>query len=179
MELWVWTDADWNGDPNSSRSTSGLFVELASPTPGRTFPLVWRSVLQTTTGSSSAETETVSLSAGLRQEGLPIQELLEVLIGKRLRIKCRVDNTQAIAAAKKGYSKRLRHLSRTQRVSIGVLNDMVEDPDMCVDVDYVPTMEQKGDIFTKALLPAAFIRARAMSSMKEYRAKTDPVKVEL
>ena len=37
------------------------------------------------------------------------------------------DNTQAIAAAKKGYSKQLRHLSRTHPVSLGVLHELTED----------------------------------------------------
>ena len=102
LEIRVWTDADWNGDPNTSKSTSGLFIELVAPKSGRTFPLIWKTGLQTSTGTSSAETETVSLATGLRQEGLPIQELLEVLIGRRLWLRCKVDNTQAIAAAKKG-----------------------------------------------------------------------------
>ena len=35
----VWPDADWNGDPHTTRSTSGLFVELRGAKPGNCFPL--------------------------------------------------------------------------------------------------------------------------------------------
>jgi hypothetical protein len=167
LELRVWTDADWNGNPNTTKSTSGLYIELFSPTSGHEFPIVWRTALQTSTASSSAESETVSLSTGLRQEALPIQELLEMLLGKKLWIMCKVDNTQALAAAKKGYSKRLRHLGRTQRVSLGVLNELIEDADMKVQMNYASTTEQKADIFTKAMQPAAFIKARSLISMAE------------
>jgi hypothetical protein len=169
LELRVWTDADWNGNPNTSRSTSGLYIELFSPASGHTFPLVWRTALQTSTASSSAESETVSLSTGLRQEALPIQELFETLLGSKLWVMCKVDNTQALAAAKKGYSKRLRHLGRTQRVSLGFLNELIEDPDLRVCMEYASTTEQKADIFTKAMHPSAFVKARALISMRECR----------
>jgi hypothetical protein len=167
LELRVWTDADWNGNPNTSRSTSGLYIELFSPASGHCFPIVWRTALQTSTASSSAESETVSLSTGLRQEALPIQELFQTLLGSKLWLMCKVDNTQALAAAKKGYSKRLRHLGRTQRVSLGFLNELIVDPDLRVRMDYASTLEQKADIFTKAMQPAAFIKARALISMSE------------
>ena len=159
LELLVWPDADWNGDANTSKSTGGLFIELHSPSSGHSFPIIWKSALQTTTASSSAESETVNLSTTLRQEALPVQEMFEALLGKRLMIRCKVDNTQAIAAVKKGYSKRLRHLNRMHRVSLGVINELLEDKQAAVEVGFVPTAEQKGDIFTKALLPSAFVRA--------------------
>ena len=81
LKINVWPDADWNGDDSTTKSASGLFVELRSPSSGRTFPLLWNTSLQTATASSSAESETVSLSAGLRQEALPVQELFEVFLG--------------------------------------------------------------------------------------------------
>ena len=80
---------------------------------------------------------------------------------------CCVDNTQAIAAAKKGYSKRLRHLGRTQRVSIGFLNDCIEDGELQISIIYVPTKEQKADVFTKAMTPGNFIEARRLIDMVE------------
>jgi hypothetical protein len=167
LEIRVWTDADWNGNPNTSRSTSGLYIELFSPSSGHAFPIVWRTALQTSTASSSAESETVSLSTGLRQEALPIQELFEKLLGTKLWLMCKVDNTQALAAAKKGYSKKLRHLGRTQRVSLGFLNELIEDSDLKVSMDYASTTEQKADIFTKSMQPAAFVKARGLISMIE------------
>ena len=66
-------------------------------------------------------------------------------------IRCRVDNTQAISAVEKGYSKKLRPLPRTQRVCIGSLNELVSDPENHVCVEHCVTKEMKADIFTKAM----------------------------
>ena len=60
-----------------------------------------------------------------------------------------------MAAVKKGYSKRLRHWARTQRVSVGFIDELIEDA-----VTVVLSAEQKADIFTKALLAAPFSKAR-------------------
>ena len=82
---------------------------------------------------------------------------MEAMLGKRVPLKLRVDNTQVIAGVKKGYSKRLRHLQRTHRVSIGVMHDLTTDPQMLVEVEYVNTLLQKAGIFTEALFPACFV----------------------
>eukprot|EP00974_Lingulodinium_polyedra_P096367 9341904-Lingulodinium_polyedra.AAC.1 len=36
--LLVYSDADWNGDPETSKSVSGWWIELFAPTSGRSFP---------------------------------------------------------------------------------------------------------------------------------------------
>ena len=164
-----YSDADWNGDGSTSKSTDGVWVELASPSSGRFFQIVWRSSLQKFTASASAESETAGASKGMRQEGIPVQILMEEMLGKRLVLRCLIDNTQTIQAIKSGYSKRLRHLSRTHRVSIGALHDMATDPDMMIKVEHVPTTEQKADIFTKALQPASFQKAVAMLGLQSTR----------
>ena len=84
---------------------------------------------------------------------------MDEFLGRRVQLNLEVDNTQAIAAIRKGYSKRLRHLARTHRVSIGVLNELACHPDMMVAVTHVTTDLQKADIMTKALTPAAFAKA--------------------
>ena len=162
LEIILYTDADWNGDASTSKSTSGMWVELRSEKTGNCWPAAWATSKQTATSSSTCEAETVSLSSGLRKEALPIQLLLETFLGKRLQVRCLVDNTQAIAAVKRGYSKKLRHLPRTQRVTVGVLHECCEDPEMCVSVEHCPTKDMKADIFTKALNPAMYVNARDM-----------------
>ena len=77
----VWPDADWNGDPSTTRSTSGLFVELRGRQSEHTFPLTWKVSNQTATSSSSAESETVSASVAIRGAALPIQALVEDMLG--------------------------------------------------------------------------------------------------
>ena len=85
---------------------------------------------------------------------------MEMFLGRRLIIRTRVDNTQAISAAKKGYSKRLRYLQRTHRVSIGAIHDLLEDAEQKVVVEHVESACQKGDMFTKPLPPGPFADAR-------------------
>ena len=68
--------------------------------------------------------------------------------------------TQAVAAARKGYSKRLRCLRRTHRCSIGALHEIYNDPEAAMDLIYIETAKQKGDFFTKALGATAFVLGR-------------------
>ena len=133
---------------------------------GDTFPLTWKVSHQTATASSSAESETVSASSAVRHVGLPIQTLLQALLGVLVPIRCSIDNTQAVAAIKKGYSKRLRCLSRTHRCSIGAMNEIYEDPEAALDVEYAPTATHKGGFFTKALNPTPFQQARERIGMR-------------
>ena len=69
---------------------------------------------------------------------------MDELLGQRVTLNLKVDNTQAVAAIKKAYSKRLRHLQRTHRVSIGVLHELASNPDMMVVVSHVSTDLQTG-----------------------------------
>ena len=45
-------------------------------------------------------------------------------MGLAVDILALVDNTQAILAVERGYSKKLQHLGRTHRCSIAVLNEL-------------------------------------------------------
>ena len=118
-------------------------------------PLSWGVSQQTCTASSTAEAETVAFSHALRREAMPLQMLLEAILAQHVRIICRVDNTQTIAAVRKGYSPSLRHLARLQRASLGQVHDFVTEPppEGCGHVVLLHrgTDEHKRDIFTKAL----------------------------
>ena len=63
-EIIAWPDADLAGDHNSSRSTSGRFIEVVGP--GTRVALHWASHKQGSTSHSTPEAETVSLSDCLR-----------------------------------------------------------------------------------------------------------------
>ena len=66
LQLELSTDADWNGDACTTRSVSGMHLELVNPKSGNVFPLAWRSSGQSGTSCSTAESEMVGLSYGLR-----------------------------------------------------------------------------------------------------------------
>ena len=78
-------------------------------------------------------------------------------------IEGRVDNTQALAAVHRGYSKKLRFLERTQKVSIGAVHELIESG--TITAVYAETSTHRGDGFTKALVPAKFLVARSLMSM--------------
>ena len=87
------------------------------------------------------------------------------MLGKRLDINMNIDNSQALIAIEKGYSKKLRHLARTQRVCIGLLNELLHDPEMQFSASHCPTAEMKGDLFTKSLNTQKFENALTMIRM--------------
>ena len=123
-ELHCYPDADLAGDHSSTRSTSGLWLELVSADGERAWPIAWSSKKQTATASSTCEAEMLSLSSGLRKEALPSLTLLELLLGRSLRLVTFEDNTATISCVKSGYSPALRHMQRTARVSLGFLNEV-------------------------------------------------------
>ena len=92
---------------------------------------------------------------------------MEELLGKRLEIIHHIDNLQTISAIEKGYSKKLRHLQRTQRVGIGLLHDCANDEELKMTVQHCPTDKQKADVFTKALSTVKFVTALGMLNLRE------------
>ena len=81
---------------------------------------------------------------------------------QHVHVVCRIDNLQTIQCVAKGYSKKLRHLPRTQRICLGVLHEMLADPDMRVSMEHCPTLSMKADVFTKTLNGAKYRTALDM-----------------
>ena len=79
---------------------------------------------QTSTAAHTQEAETVSLSDCLRDEALPLQNLMQAVLRRSLPVVFAEDNQACIQAVHKGYSPSLRHLVRTQRVSLGALHEV-------------------------------------------------------
>lgn len=163
VELHAWPDADLAGSRDHTRSTSGLWLELLAPgcdegSPKFQWPLMWHSRKQGVTAASTCESETISLSVALRREALPAQELLSVALGRPVLLVVHEDNEQCISAVRKRFSPALRHLGRTQRISLGVLHEsLCGRSDACLR--HSATAEHKGDLFTKALDANAFYNA--------------------
>ena len=59
VQLVMWSDADWAGDPEDTKSTFGLLLELINPNNGRRWPISWAVRRQGSTSNSTAEAETV------------------------------------------------------------------------------------------------------------------------
>eukprot|EP00971_Amphidinium_carterae_P246199 4889689-Amphidinium_carterae.1 len=99
MELVVWSDADLCGDPDETKSTSGCWIELSGQ--GFSWPIAWSSKKQGSTSHSTCESETVALNHAMREEALPLHELICMIIGSRVGLVCKEDNEQTIAAVRR------------------------------------------------------------------------------
>ena len=182
VEIHVYPDADLGGDGSTTKSTAGLWVELATPDSSRSWPVMWSSRKQACTASSTCEAETLSLdsaasllglSGAVRKEGAPLQALLSATLGRPVRMIVFEDNTQCIAAVRRGYSASLRHLPRTQRLALGVMHEIFYgDEDECgeaaglCELRYCESKRHKGDVFTKVLPRGPFRDALARIGMR-------------
>ena len=158
-------DADLAGDLETTKSTSGLWLELRSEDGKRCWPLSWRSKRQGSTASSTCEAEMISLATALKAEVLPMMELLERALARPVKLRCLEDNTQCLQAAEIGYSPALRHLPRTERIAVGVVHEIFMDGDGQHELVYQETSAHKGDMFTKRLDPCAFERALTLINL--------------
>ena len=77
-----------------------------------------------------------------------------------------VDNQQAITTVKRVYSKRLTCLKRTHRIAIGSLHEIVGEERQRVEIRCIESKLQKGNICTKALVPAQFSAERLLIGMQ-------------
>jgi len=149
LSLKLFVDADFSGEVEDSKSTSGGWLCLVGPR--SFFPLFWVSKKQTSTSRSTTEAEMVSLATTLFGEGLPTLSLWELVLGRKVTLDIQEDNQATIKVAKKGCSPKLRYVLRTHKVNLrSVAEIFAKDT---VTLSYVITTEQAADIFTKALPP--------------------------
>ena len=59
------------------------------------------------------------------------------------------DNSATITVVNTGYSPQLRYMAKHHRISLGLVHEMCEHDD--VDLEYIETNKQKGDLMTKGL----------------------------
>ena len=78
----IYSDADWKGDGETSKSIAGFWVELYPPRSGRFRRLSWQSVLHASTSSPTAESETTAASYAMRRQSIPIQIMFEEATGR-------------------------------------------------------------------------------------------------
>ena len=93
----------------------------------------------------------VSLAYSLYQEGLPALQLWELLLGRTVTLKVLEDNQATILVVRKGYSPKLRHITRTHKVNLSGLSEVFREDS--AELEYCQTDNQAADIFTKALPP--------------------------
>ena len=126
-------------------------------------PMVWFAHRQKGTAYSTPEAETVSMAEGARQEAIPLQRLMELILDRPVVVEVGEDNQATITAVKKGYSVALRYTLRQQQCSVGGLHELFHEPPPlgvgAFELKYRETTTHKGDVFTKPLPPASFLPA--------------------
>ena len=136
----TFADADYAGDVNSRRSTSGMVVKMGSGA------ISWASRLQPVVTLSTTEAEYISATAAA-QEILWLRNLFKE-IGYEVEgaSSLYLDNQSAIAVSRNPeHHGRMKHLDLRHYW----LRDTVKSG--VVDVKYIPTASMPADIMTKSL----------------------------
>lgn len=143
-----YSDADFAGDEDERRSTSGYIIILQGG------PVSWSSRLQKTISLSTAEAELVAATK-VAQELMWLRKLLANLQGieekelKPILLNC--DNQAAISLTKNpGCHQRTKHIDK----DYWFVRKVAENEK--VEIQYCPTEIQLADILTKGLTKARF-----------------------
>jgi hypothetical protein len=170
VELVAWPDADLCGDFMSTKSSSGFFLEVRGMN-GRGMPMSWGSKKQGCTAQHTAEAEVVSMASCMRSEFLPAQFLLQTLLRRAVSAKVMEDNNACVTFVEKGKSTSMKHFPRTQKVSIGMLHEMIQkeatEENKKVGELKAKSEEHLGDVMTKELEVCKFEKAVEMLRITE------------
>jgi transposase InsO family protein len=146
LHLSAYTDADWAGDPDDRRSTSGYLVYIGSN------PITWSAKKQPTVSRSSTEFEYRALAIA-SAELCWIRALLKdlgIFISHTPILWC--DNVSALAIASNPvFHARTKHIE----VDFHFVRERVLRKDL--EVKFVSTIDQLAEIFTKSLPTQRFI----------------------
>jgi hypothetical protein len=155
-QLLGYSDSDLAGDVNDRKSTSGLIFFLAGG------PVAWQSAKQKVVALSSCEAEYIAAAAAACEAVWLARLLAELIGGAVLAPKLKVDNKSAIALMK-------NHVHHDRSKHIDVKFHFIQEccDRKLIDVEFVGTKHQLGDILTKALGRTRFQELRGWIGMKK------------
>ena len=137
-------DADFAGDIETQRSTSGYYSVIRGP--NTSFPISAGSKRQTCVSHSTPEAELVAADYGLRTDGLPALSLWRVLFLHQPPLLFHEDNPAMIRVATTGKNPTMRYLARTHRVSVAWLHEVCQMKE--IRMVYEETRQMCADMFT-------------------------------
>ena len=162
IECCGYSDADWAGDLDDRKSTSGYVFQVGGAC------VSWKCRKQACVALSTAESEYMALSSAA-QEAIWMRQLLSELKGESLKpATIFEDNQSAICLSKNPqFHGRSKHIG----IKYHFIRDQVNDG--VVDVKYCKTEDMLADIMTKGLYGERFKRLRRMIGVTEM---TDQIK---
>jgi transposase InsO family protein len=145
IQVEAYTDADWAGNINDRRSTSGYCTFVGGNL------VTWRSKKQNVVARSSAEAEFRSVAHGFC-EVLWIKKFMEELkVSSPTPIKVYCDNKAAISIA---HNPVLHDRTKHVEVDKHFIKEKIDSGEICMS--YVPTTSQVADVLTKSLSKRQF-----------------------
>ena len=151
-----YSDADWAGDINDRRSTSGYLFQISGGA------VTWSSKKQLCVALSTAEAEYIAL-ASAAQEAVWIRQLTTELGSPPTTATIIYeDNQSAIAMTKNPqFHGKAKHIA----IKYHFIREQVNDE--TIQIQYCPTREMVADIFTKGLNREQFCKLRDMAGVTQ------------
>jgi len=156
LSIEAYTDDDWAGNPNYSRSTSGYFTLVGGNL------MTWRSKKQKVVALSSVEAKFWEIAKGIT-EVLWIKKLkIEIGFPPQLPSQLKCDNKTTIS-----ISKNPIQYDRTNHVEVDrhFIKEKIEDSS--VELPFVRSEDQLADILTKAVTGRTFTRVLSKLSISD------------
>ena len=153
-----YSDADWAGDCNDYKSTSGYLFQIGGTV------VTWKSKKQSCVALSTAEAEYMAL-ASAAQEAVWIRELNSDLGNQQSQPTLILeDNQSAIAMAKNPqYHRRSKHIN----IKFHYVREQVSNGK--IHLEYCPTEDMLADMLTKAIGPEKLNKLRTLCGMCQLR----------
>jgi hypothetical protein len=144
-------DADFAGDEEKARSTTGLVFKLGNA------PITWLSKRQSCVALSSSEAEYMGLSAASREAAWLEKLTSDLAINPIRPIAIHCDNEASMRMA---INPEINHRNKNINAHYHYNREKVENGD--IELLYVPTLEQIADILTKPLGKGLFEKFRTL-----------------
>ena len=111
LKLLLFVDADLAGSMDDTKSRSGGYLVISGP--NSWFPVCWVSRKQTATSRSTTEAEVVALAVCLFSEAIPMLQLLDLLLGRKVDLYILEDNQATIKVCRSGLGTWAGHTEST------------------------------------------------------------------
>jgi hypothetical protein len=168
IDVVAYADADWGGDKDDRKSTTGYVVKMDGNT------VIWSAKKQKTVALSTAEAEYMAI-AGVTQEVKWLNQLLSEMGFPTSDSGSQVltDNQAALTIGTNDtYHERTKHID----IKYHFIRESVKNKE--IDLKWIPTKNQLADIFTKAVSSGQFIALRSCVMIHYYSIKMNNEEIE-